>query len=115
MCPDFQWVKAPVFTPTVCKGCMTHKHPAGFVDLLHEDPVAGRLYLCAGCVETAGRQTGMRTRAQYAELADTLDRAESRISQLEAALEDERDNKLVSLADVKELVRQRGGRPPLVA
>lgn len=109
--PDFQWLKAPVFTPTQCCTCSTHAHPDGFVDLL-ADTISGRLYICAGCVNQAGRQIGMLSRENAGDLTDRLADAANLVADLESQLEDEKANKVVSLADVKTLVGIRGpGRP----
>ena len=118
---DFQWVQSPQLAPGRCQSCSTHSHPDGFVDLIAEGPLqevpgfglaaAARVYLCAGCLRQAARHVGCLEPKQADDLGRRLGEANSRINQLEADLAAEQENKLVSLADVRELVRQRGGRP----
>jgi hypothetical protein len=91
---------------------MTHRDPDGFVDLLVDTPVNGRLYMCASCVEQAGRRVGMLPKANAQTLTDRLADAANTVRDLEQQLDVEKRNKLVSLDDVKTLVGVRGpGRP----
>lgn len=110
--PDFAWVQSAIFSPTCCATCMTHRDPGGFVDLLVDTPAAGRLYMCATCVERAGREVHMLSRGQADDLTGRLARQQQQIAALQDELEREKENKLVSLADVRTLVGVRGpGRP----
>lgn len=104
MCPEFAHVPAPVFTPTRCIACWAHAHKDGFIDLVVDDPIAGRAYLCASCVYTAGQKLKMLSPAQADNLTERLRAGQEAISTLQGQLDVERENKYVSLADVKELV-----------
>ncbi len=109
---DFQHVKNPVFPPGQCRACVTHKDKDGFVDLIAEDSAGFRFYLCASCLFQAGRTLGMLSPDQATGLRQLVVDAQEAVTILERELAVERENKLVSLADVRELIRQRGGRPP---
>lgn len=102
--PDFGWVRNPIFSPTSCVTCMTHKDTEGFVDLLVDTPVGGRLYMCATCVVRAGRELKMLSREQAADLTKRLTDAHARILELEESLEFEKGNKVLSFKDVKKLL-----------
>ena len=102
--PEFQWVKAPVFNPTTCSTCFTHSDKNGFVDLIAEDSAGRRFYMCANCVYTAGQKMGMLSPHQGDELRRQLAHAHESILDLQAELEEEKDNKVVSLKDAKTLV-----------
>lgn len=101
--PDFAWVKAPIFTPTQCITCSTHASKDGFVDLV-VDNVEGRVYMCASCIEQAGRRVGMLAKREADKLAARVAEAHDAITALERELEAERENKVVPLADVKKLL-----------
>lgn len=105
--PDFQRVDAPHFSPTQCLACTTHKHPDGFVDLLAENALGHRMYLCAGCLYQAAQKLGCLSPTQGDDLARRLGDANGRIHGLETALEAERGNKVVSLDDVRKLLRTK--------
>ena len=103
--PDFQFVQSPVFTPTSCATCMTHHDRKGFVDLLVDTPVNGRLYMCGSCAETAGRVFGMLSREQVADLTKRLAQAQEDLAAAYKSLEKEKSNKTISLADAKKLLK----------
>ena len=117
--PDFQRVQSPVFTPTACLACGTHHDRNGFVDLLVDQPVSGRAYLCGTCTFQAGRKVGCLDPEQSANLTARLAAATAEISALNNQLETERAAKVVSLDDVKKLlepaVKRGPGRPPKAA
>lgn len=102
--PDYQWVKAPYFPPTLCRGCNTHAHPDGFVDLLAEDASGLRFYLCAGCVNTAGQKVGCLSRAQAFDLAERLSAVQDELLNVRIQLEEEKGSKLLSLADARKIL-----------
>lgn len=102
--PDFSLVQSPIFSPTSCATCMTHKDVKGFVDLLVDTPAGGRLYMCATCVERAGREVKMLSKDQAADLTKRLTDASEQIRSLEQQLAVEKDNKVLSLEDVKKLL-----------
>ena len=104
--PDFQFVQSPIFTPTACATCSAHLDRKGFVDLLVDNPLSGRLYMCATCVERAGKELKMLAAHQARDLTDRLARANNKITDLEAKLEAEKQEKFVSLKDVRDLLRQ---------
>lgn len=106
--PDFQHVRSPVFTPTHCIACMNHRDPDGFIDLLVELPI-GHLYLCANCTYQAGQRLGMLSPHQADDLTGRLATAQQDIETLQAELAAEREDKVVSLADVRKLISPRGG------
>lgn len=99
--PEFQRVAAPIYSPTQCISCSTHADPEGFVDLLAEQlPPYGRVYLCAGCVKQAGKQIGMLEEKQANHLRVRLTDAVQEIAVLNTKLEEERQNKFVTMSDV---------------
>lgn len=102
--PEFAWVKAPVFNPTICTTCFTHSHKDGFVDLIAEDSAGRRLYMCASCVYTAGQKVGMLSPHQGDELSRQLAHSREDVLDLQAELEEERNNRVVSLKDARTLV-----------
>ena len=102
--PDFQWVKAPVFTPTYCGTCMAPSDRKGFVDLLVDNPVVGRAYMCASCVEQAGRKVGMLPKDQAERMVKSLADKDREIADLQKKLADETQNKQISLKDAKKLL-----------
>lgn len=83
---------------------MTHSDRDGFVDLLVDTPVGGRLYMCATCVARSGREIGMLSRAQADDLTKRLKRAQDDILELQTALEDEKGNKVISLKDARKIL-----------
>lgn len=103
--PDFQFVQSPVFTPTSCATCSTHHDKKGFVDLLVDTPVGGRLYMCGTCAETAGRKLGMLSREQATDLTRRLARAQEDLAAAYKSLEHEKANKSISLADARKLLK----------
>lgn len=107
--PDYQWVPTPVFTPTTCLGCNAHRHEDGFVDTLAEDAAGRRLYLCAECVRQAARKVGCYAPKEVADLKAEVAAANARAAELEDELAVERANKVVSLADVKKILKE--GKP----
>ncbi len=110
----FQKVAAPVFSPTECVVCRTHRDDTGFIDTLTEypAPVLGRIYLCGSCVTQAGRAFGMLAPDQADTLTTKLAAAQGEITTLTADLAAESENKLVKLSDVKRLISPRGGYTP---
>lgn len=102
--PEFSWVKAPVFNPTICTTCFTHSHKDGFVDLIAEDSAGRRLYMCASCVYTAGQRVGMLSPHQGDELQRQLDRAREEVIDLHLELQEEKENRVVSLRDAREIL-----------
>ena len=105
--PEFAWVKAPVFPPTLCLACNTHSHPDGFVDLISEDPTGRRHYLCASCVYTAGQKVGCLSPVQADDLRERVAKAHEDLLDIQLELDEERENKVVSLADVKKLMTKK--------
>ncbi len=101
--PEFAWVKAPVFNPTICTTCFTHSHKDGFVDLIAEDSAGRRLYMCASCVYTAGQKVGMLSPHQGDELRRQLAHSHEDVLDLQAQLNEEKDNRVISLKDAREL------------
>lgn len=101
--PDFVLVAAPVFSPTECRTCMTHTDKRGFIDTRAEDG-NGHVYICATCVDVAARLVGCLDPKQADDLRHRVADAHNAITSLERELEAERENKFVSLADVRELV-----------
>ena len=99
--PEFGWVRAPVFHPTICTTCFTHSNKDGFVDLIAEDGAGNRFYMCASCVYTAGQKVGMLSPHQGDELQRQLDHAKENLIDLQLELEEEKDNKTVSLKDLQ--------------
>jgi hypothetical protein len=81
--PDFQLVKAPVFSPTRCTTCHTGRCDEGFVDMLVDGEAVhgynadgavirndgqanfGHLYLCVMCLKQAATKIGWAS-AQHA-------------------------------------------------
>jgi hypothetical protein len=144
--PMFSHVDSPSFSPTMCVACWANSCPRGFVDLQIHAPVRGfhqgapvscdasdtvathgRLYLCAQCVEQAGRLFGCLDARQAAELRTLADEAVDRAAELTDALAVERENRLVPVGvavaavrdevgvfrdEMLEALRRRGGRPP---
>ena len=102
--PEFGWVRAPVFNPTICTTCFTHSHKDGFVDLIAEDSAGRRLYMCASCVYTAGQKVGMLSPHQADALRRELAHAHENLLDAQAELEEEKDNRVVSLKDARTLV-----------
>ena len=101
--PEFQKVQVPVFSPTHCATCLNHLDPDGFVDLIAE--VYGEhLYMCASCVYTAANLLGCYSPKQAAKLRTDLGMTRDAVRRLQDELDTERDNKVVSLADVRQLV-----------
>ena len=106
-----------MFTPTACLACGTHHDRHGFVDLLVDQPVSGRAYLCGNCTFQAARKVGCLDPVQSADLTARLAAATAEIGALNDQIAAERDTKVVSLADVKKLlepapVKRGPGRPP---
>jgi hypothetical protein len=83
---------------------MSAKDQSGFVDLLVDTPVNGRLYMCATCLFQAGRVMGMLNPEQSTKLTERLAAASDRVLELERELEQERGSKLVSLDDARRLI-----------
>jgi hypothetical protein len=118
--PDFHRVKAPVFSPTMCLTCSTHQHPDGFVDTgVDLNPPHGRAYLCAGCVYQLARAVGCLSPAEAQKLRERIDVLNAEAESLVVALEDERDNKTVSVTDLLTMFEQakqaRKNAPPEMA
>jgi hypothetical protein len=84
---------------------MTHKDPKGFVDLLVDTVADGRLYMCATCLNTAGNQTGMLSKQQAETLTRRLTAANDEINKLQIALAEEKEDKFVTLPDLREALR----------
>jgi len=103
--PDFQFVQSPVFTPTSCATCMTHRCEKGFIDLLVDDPVRGRMYGCVDCIEQAGRKAGMLPKDQVERLLKRVAQLETDLDAAYKSLEKEKSNKTISLADAKKLLK----------
>jgi hypothetical protein len=120
--PDFHLVPAPVFSPTRCVTCGTTRCDEGFIDLIvetaslgfneHADavhdpagliPTLGHLYQCVLCVRQAANAAGCLDPGRWADLRADHDAALDRLEALEGELEAEKQNKVVSLADVLEM------------
>lgn len=92
----------------------------GFVDLLVDNPVSGRMYLCATCLDQAARVMGCLDPEQAQRLRNNLGAAEEKIKELEAEVEFEKANKVMSEQQMKHWFRDKelkrspgaGGRPP---
>jgi hypothetical protein len=76
----------------------------GFVDLLVDTPVNGRLYMCVTCVEQAGRQAGMLAKDQSERLQKDLALERLKVEDLAKKLREEHENKVLSLKDAKKLL-----------
>lgn len=85
-----------------------------------DNPVSGRMYLCATCLDQAARVMGCLDPEQAQRLRNNLGAAEEKIKELEAALEEEKQAKVIDLQDLKLFFRDKelrkspagGGRPP---
>lgn len=102
--PDFQRVKSPFFTPTRCATCLSHKDKDGFVDLLVDTPINGRLYMCATCLYQAGRKMGMLDPESAERLGMVVQEVSAHAEYLTLELEREKENKVVSLKDARKLL-----------
>lgn len=100
-------MQSPVFTPTQCLTCGTHRDQRGFVDLLVDQPVNGRAYMCATCLFQAGRVLRMLDPEQADRVTRRLGEANDRIGDLEAELAHERANKTVPLADALKMLERK--------
>lgn len=117
--PDFQILQSPPYSPTRCVTCGTSRCDEGFVDLIVEEPLLGyneqadavhdpsgtiptwgHLLQCVLCVRQAAKAAGCLGPDLWADLRADLGVAHDRITDLEAELEHEKANKVVSLADV---------------
>ncbi len=98
--PEFLLVEAPVHAPGRCLTCGASNGPMIDTLIRHDSWDIGALYLCPACVVEAGRLIGSLSPEQATDAAARLASASERISELVAELAAERENKLVSLADV---------------
>lgn len=128
--PAFLVVPHAQFSPTACVTCGTSSDPHGFVDLLvdtavqgfDEDggfpihdpklarPTIGHLYLCCTCLYQAANAAGCADPADKAMLEERLVVAADAITDLEAELDAERADKVVSLDDVRTLLDGKTGK-----
>ena len=92
---------APFYPNTCVCGSNT---ATPIVDTGYEILHGYRVYLCAKCVRNAAQVTGHASPEDVAAGVAKIQADAARIAELEAELEAERGNKLVSLADVRELV-----------
>lgn len=102
----------------LCAFCNTHKHERGFVNLLINDRPAdnqgprGRLYACAGCVDEMTSLVGGLEPRKAQELRDIADELGETAERLRGELQEAADNRVVPLAEVIDLVRERDKRRP---
>lgn len=120
--PAFEVVPHPVFSPTRCATCGTSSCPDGFIDLLvdtavrgfnddgdaiHDpdgvEPTIGHLYMCVSCVSQAAVKIGGCDRAERVKLEDRVVGLGAQVAELEQQVADEQANKVISLADAREL------------
>lgn len=102
--PDFQRVSAPVFTPTSCVTCLSHRDSHGFIDTGVEK-IEGHIYICATCLYQMGRRMGMLNPEQSTQLTHRLAEATAQLVEMQKALEHEKQNKTISFADAKKLLK----------
>lgn len=95
-----------------CAGCSTHKHEDGFVNTNVDILGRGRVYFCAGCVREMARNVGCLDPKQAAELRATVDDINAAGQRLADELAVVKQNLVVPLAEVIDLVREREKRRP---
>jgi hypothetical protein len=102
---EFAKIEHPQRSPTQCVACQGHNGP--FIDLQQELPGYGYLYLCIGSEEIPGCLMQMARMADMASPAEVekffAREAElvGQIGELEGELEEERDQKVVSVAELR--------------
>lgn len=106
---EFKKVENAQFSPTQCFACGTHEGP--FIDT-HVDMIEGHVYICArndiraGCLEQMARLDGMvRKDVVDNQIAEALEEVEY----YKALLEQERQNKVISVKDLPELMALANG------
>lgn len=95
-----------------CAGCMTHKHDHGFINTNLDVLGRGRIYFCAGCVHEMARNVGCLDPQQAQQLRDVADEVAAASDRMREELEVVKQNLVVPLAEVIDLVRERERRRP---
>lgn len=90
---------------------MTHAHPKGFIDLLADDPVTGRAYMCYGCAVTVTHLIKGLTQPEADLLAEKIGELHAEVKRLEDELKAEKERTITSedaknaLLDLRELLK----------
>jgi len=98
----FVRVEKPVLPPGHCFTCFGG-HDLEQVDTLRDDG-NWRLYVCSRCVTGMARLFGMLPVEEVEALRDRLDANERTVGELQAMLELERNNKVLTVSDAVALV-----------
>lgn len=103
---EFKIVQEAAFSPTSCTLCGDHVGP--FIDTHLTLPIHGHVYICAGNANSSGCLAQMATLIGWhgPEIMDDLAAQSEQIAELRAELIEERKNKTLTPAGIRQLVEE---------